>query len=63
MERETIKPLLVNGPTARRVIGVGNSKFWELVKAGQIETVKLGGRTMVVYASLESLASPAAAAA
>ncbi|HUB48342.1 MAG TPA: hypothetical protein VMB73_25480 [Acetobacteraceae bacterium] len=50
------KPLLVSGPTARRLIGVGNTKFWSLVKAGAIETVEVGGRKMVKYASLERLA-------
>ena len=52
------KPLLVPGPTARRIIGVGNTKFWDLVKAGKIEMVEVGGSRMVVYASLEKLAQP-----
>ena len=50
------KPLLVSGPKARRIIGVGNTKFWEMVKAGKIKMADVGGRRMVVYASLESLA-------
>ena len=49
------KPLLVSGPTARKLIGVGNTKYWSLVKAGTIETVEVGGRKMAVYASLERL--------
>ncbi len=55
-----IKPILVSGPTARRLIGVGNTKFWDLVKSGRIKMTEGGGRRMVVYASLESLAEPAA---
>lgn len=54
------KPLLVSGPKARKIIGVGNTKFWELVKAGQIKMANVGGRRMVVYASLEALAQHAA---
>ena len=49
------KPLLVPGPLARKLIGVGNTTYWALVRSGQIETVKLGGRVMVIYASLERL--------
>lgn len=55
------KPLLVTCQTAQRIIGVRNTKFWSLVKAGAVETVKLGDRTMVRYASLERLAEPKAA--
>jgi len=50
------KPLLVSAPKARKVIDVGNTKFWALVKAGKIKMVEVGGRRMVVYASLEALA-------
>lgn len=55
------KPLLVNCQTAQHLLGVRNTKFWQLVKAGAVETVKLGDRTMVRYASLERLAEPKAA--
>lgn len=57
------KPLLVPGPTARKLIGCGNTKFWALVKAGKIEMADVGGRRLVVYASLEKLACPATQAA
>lgn len=53
----TERPLLVSQAKARQLIGVGPTKFWELVKAGKVKTVTLheGGRPMVVYASLEAL--------
>lgn len=51
------KPLTVSGPQARRLLNVGNTKFWALVKSGAIETVEIGNRKMVVYASLERLAA------
>ena len=49
------KPILVSPSTARSLIDVGNTKFWALVKSGAIRTCRVGGRTMVVYASLEEL--------
>jgi hypothetical protein len=52
------KPLLVSAPRARKIIDVGNTKFWELVKEGKIQMADVGGRRMVVYASLEALANP-----
>lgn len=51
------KPLLVSGPRARKLLDIGNTKYWDLVKQGVIETVEVGGRKMVVYTSLERLAS------
>lgn len=53
------RPLLVSAPRARQIIDVGNTKFWELVKAGKIQMANVGGRRMVVYSSLEALARPA----
>jgi hypothetical protein len=61
MNSTELKPLLVPQPVGRRIIGVGNTKWFELVKAGKIQTVDVGGRKMAVYASLEALASPATA--
>jgi hypothetical protein len=60
MDHTDWKPLLVSNTTAKKVIGVGNTKYWELVKAGKIKTVDVGGRRMAVFASLEALANPAA---
>jgi hypothetical protein len=56
MDHADCKPLLVSNTKAKQVIGVGNTKYWELVKAGRIKTVDVGGRSMAVYASLEALA-------
>lgn len=55
-----LKPLTVNHPTAQRLLGVGNTKYWELVKDGQVEVVKIGRRSMAKYASLERLVESAA---
>jgi hypothetical protein len=53
-------PLLVSAARARQIIGVGNTKFWQMVKSGRIKMADVGGRRMVVFASLEALTQPAA---
>jgi hypothetical protein len=58
MNSTELKPLLVSQFVARRLIGVGNTKWFELVKTGKVRVVDVGGRKMAVYASLEALASP-----
>ncbi len=40
-------------PEAAQVIGVGRSKFYELVKDGKIATVKRDGITLVTTRELE----------
>ena len=36
-----------------RMTGIGRSKLYELIKARQIETVKLGAFTLVIVPSLK----------
>jgi hypothetical protein len=61
MDAVGMKPLLVPQPVGRKLIGVGNTKWFELVKAGKIDVVEVGGRKMATYESLERLAKPEAA--
>jgi hypothetical protein len=56
--RAETKPLTVSIPRARQILDVGNTKFWELVKADKIKLVEVGRSRMVQYASLEALANP-----
>jgi hypothetical protein len=49
-------PILVSARTAKELIGVRNTKFWELVKIGAIKMSSVGRRRMVIYSSLEALA-------
>jgi hypothetical protein len=55
------KPLTVTIATARRLSGLGYTKLWQLIKDRKLETVSVGRRRLVVYASLERLLSPKAA--
>jgi hypothetical protein len=49
------KPILVSGSTARRLLDIGSTKYWSLVKSNKIETVSVGRAKMVVYDSLVRL--------
>jgi excisionase family DNA binding protein len=49
------KPVSVTVPTALALTGIGRTKFYELIKSGEIKTITIGRRRLVVYASLEAL--------
>jgi hypothetical protein len=51
------KPLTVTVRTARKLSGLGNTKIWELIKQRKLDTVSIGRRRLIVYASLERLLS------
>ena len=49
-------PLLsVRVDEASRMIGIGMTKLYELIKAGDLETVKIGRATLVTMGSLRRL--------
>jgi len=52
------KPLAVPVKTACKLVGIGNTTMWGLIKAGRVETLSIGRRRLVVYASLEALIAP-----
>ena len=49
------EPLTVRIPMAVRLTGIGRSKLYELIKSGDVETVKIGTATLVKVASLRRL--------
>ncbi len=55
-------PLLVAVPDAARLLGIGTTFAWELVRAGDIPSVKLGRRVLVPRSALERLAGAPAPA-
>ena len=55
---ELIKPLAVPVKTARWLLGIGNTKMWELIKTNRVETISIGRRRLVIFASLEKLLAP-----
>lgn len=50
-----LEPLTVRIPVAARMLGIGRSKFYELIASGDIEIVKLGGATLVPVDGLRAL--------
>ncbi|MEK7455129.1 MAG: helix-turn-helix domain-containing protein [Pseudomonadota bacterium] len=48
-------PICVRVNDAARMIGVGRTKLYELIAAGEVETVKLGKSTRITTSSLHDL--------
>lgn len=48
-------PICVRVNDAARMVGVGRTKLYQLIAAGEIEAVKLGKSTRIITASLHGL--------
>lgn len=46
------EPISVRIPEAIRLTGLSRSRLYELIKNGQIEVVKVGASTLVLFGSL-----------
>ncbi len=54
--REMIpEPLAVRIPLAMELIGIRRSKLYELIKSGELRTVKVGRATLITMSSLRRL--------
>ena len=51
-ERDDRRPALISIPEARRQLGIGRSRVYELLRDGELLAVKLGARTLVVSDSV-----------
>ena len=49
------EPLAVRIPDAVRMTGIGRSKLYELIAAGDLETIKIGRCTLVTLDALKAL--------
>jgi excisionase family DNA binding protein len=47
--------LAVSVKTARTMLDIGNTKLWELIGNGQLKTIKIGRKRLIVYSSLVAL--------
>jgi excisionase family DNA binding protein len=56
-KKQIEKPLTVSIEEACRLIGVGRTTMWQLIKSRRVATVSVGRRRLVIYASLEALCS------
>lgn len=50
-----IEPLCVRISAAVKLTGIGRSTLYELIQAGELETVKIGRSTFIPYRSLKRL--------
>lgn len=50
-------PINLSIVDAAQVLGIGRSKLYELINARQLETVKLGTRTLVRVASVRAFSN------
>jgi hypothetical protein len=48
-----MKPELVTTAQARGLLGIADTKLWRLITNRTLETVKLDGRRMVMFESIE----------
>lgn len=55
LSRSQSEPIAVRIPEAVRLTGLGRSKLYELIAAGDVEVVKIGRCTLIPMASLYSL--------
>jgi excisionase family DNA binding protein len=51
----TPEPLAVRIPIAMHLIGIRRSKLYELIKSGELRTVKVGRATLITMSSLRRL--------
>lgn len=51
-KRVSVEPLLLSVVDAARVLGVGRTKLYELIAAGDIEVVRIGRAVRVPIAAL-----------
>lgn len=50
-----MEPLTVTVADACAALGIGRTKLYELIGAGQLETFKIGKRTLIKTASIRAL--------
>lgn len=61
MQSNTAAPLAHRIPDACQRIGLGRSSIYELIKAGDLRTIKIAGRTLVPESELQRLIESAKA--
>lgn len=54
-ERGGLRPLTITVPATCAVTGLGATKIWQLIRDGRLEVVRVDGRTLVKFSSVERL--------
>ncbi len=60
LEAVSMEPVTVTVDGAKKAIGIGTTKLYELINAGKLETVKIGRRTLIKTESIRALVDQAA---
>ena len=50
-----IKPIWITIKECIRISGIRRTRLYELIKNGTIKTIKIGGKRLVSFASIEAL--------
>ena len=53
--KRKIEPFTVRVSTAVRLTGLSRSRIYELIRSGDLETIKVGRATLIPFRSLKSL--------
>jgi excisionase family DNA binding protein len=48
------EPVTVTIPTAMRASGLGRTKLYELIRSNELESLRVGSRRLIVFASLKA---------
>lgn len=56
-----MEPLTVTVASARKALGIGNTKLYQLIGQGQLQTIKIGRRTLIRTDSIHALVEQLAA--
>lgn len=52
-ESQEVRPLVYRPIQARQILGIGQTKFYSLVKAGDLRVKKIGRATLVEAAEIQ----------
>jgi excisionase family DNA binding protein len=55
-----MEPITVTVEGAKKALGLGHTKIYELIGAGRLQTIKVGRRTLVKTDSIRALVDQAA---
>lgn len=57
MKEQTLPPILNSIPDGCRRLGIGRSYMYELIRAGEVKTVRLGRRVLLPETELQRIAT------
>jgi hypothetical protein len=61
-DHSSVDPVTVTIPTAMKLSGLGRTKLYELLSTRQIDSIHVGTRRLIVFASLKARLTPKAIA-